>query len=80
MDSFKPGQNIPSCQLKVTLPLDYSEPIPELSHPVTLLGAKKPNHIVMIEIDPFLPTDLSRHSKGKLTMIVVSEYTVIRVY
>ena len=57
VDSFKRGKRIPSIQLKATLPQDQRKPIPERSYVVTLQGAREPFNKMVIEIDPFKPTD-----------------------
>ena len=54
MDYFKPGRQIPCCQLtaKFLQKGATSDPIPELYHLLSLEGAREPNNVVTIEIDP----------------------------
>ena len=50
MDSFNPGQRIPSLQLRAK-PV-RNENIPELLYEINLQGAREPNNVMLIEIEP----------------------------
>lgn len=51
VDHFKPGRQIPCCQLRAKY-CDQSETgqVPELLCPITLIGTKEPNCFITIEI------------------------------
>lgn len=53
MDSFNPGQRIPSLQLRAKPVQKENEYIPELSYLINLQGAREPNNFMLIEIEPF---------------------------
>ena len=50
VDSFSPGQAIPSCQLRAEW-TKQSKPV-RLTHKVTLKGVKEPFNYIYIELDP----------------------------
>ena len=51
MDYFKPGRTIPHCQLTAKY-LKEGPAANELHHLLTLGGAREPNNVIAIEIDP----------------------------
>ena len=49
VDSFNPGQRIPSLQLKAKPKEDCQ--LSELTYPLRLVGAKQPKNLIVIEIE-----------------------------
>lgn len=51
VDSFKPGQRIPSLQLRAKTVQNEVQKISDLSYLINLQGAREPNNVMVIEIE-----------------------------
>ena len=74
VDSFSPGQAIPSCQLRAEW-TEQSKPV-RLTHKVTLSGAKEPFKYIYIELDPD-PTPPGTPRGGQTCMIMCTGYQIL---
>ena len=68
MDYFKPGRIIPHCQLTAKY-LKEEAGARELHHLLTLDGAREPNKVIAIEIDP--KTHVARRPRYSLRGVFV---------
>ncbi len=55
MDSFKPGKNVPSLQLKAKVL--RREEVQDLSYVLNLIGAREPKNKLLVEVEPPDNTD-----------------------